>query len=310
MFLISEWIAPQGLTWLVEHGIEFEYHPTLHENPDVLCDYLKTACALIVRNQTQVNARLLSRAPYLRAIGRLGVGLDNIDVNACRERNIQIITARGANAPAVVEFVVSALLWHYRPWTEWVEETRRGQWNRRHGGGELLGKTVGIVGLGDIGRRVAETLLTFGCHLWGYDPRVGPYDSLVSTHHMQKVQDLSVLLAQSDVVTLHAQLTPKTRHLINESALDVMRQNAVLLNTARGELIDERALARQLSQGKFSRVILDVREIEPPPQPDPLAEFGERVWLTPHLAGLSDPALERTSLMILEEISRINCQNP
>ena len=298
MLLITEWTTESSLKWLDRQGIVYHYAPEGYRHLETLSEPLKTAVGLVVRNQTPVTSELLAQAPNLKAIGRLGVGLDNINLKACQERGIPVLTARGANAPAVVEYVLGALLWHSRPLP-----LEMGQWQRHPGGAELHQQNIGVVGFGDIGRRIADVLWMLGATLWVYDPRLGPYDPAVSSHKVRRIPDLETLLKNCDIVTLHAALTPATYHLLNHKTLSLMPDHAMLVNTARGQLIDENALLEQLQNGRFSRVVLDVREIEPPRQPDPLSEFSDRVWLTPHVAGLTDAAQERTCSMIMESLA-------
>lgn len=304
MLVISEWIPDDSLDWLRSQEISFLYDPRLYQNAEALSEALGQARGLVVRNRTQVTASLLAAGPELRAVGRLGVGLDNLDLAACQQRGVTVIVPRGANAPSVVEYVVGALLWHYRAWAEWLADTKNGIWNRQRGGQEIYGKTVGIVGYGDIGHRVEEALRALGANILVFDPHLGPFDRAVMQHHVCRSDTLASLLEQSDVVTLHAPLNPSTFHLLDDEMLRHMHPHAVLINTARGDLIDEIALAAHLERRRFDRVILDVRAEEPPPLPDALAAYDDRVWLTPHIAGMSHPAQDRIAQGVFIEISR------
>ncbi|PSR33670.1 MAG: phosphoglycerate dehydrogenase, partial [Sulfobacillus benefaciens] len=189
MLLITEWTTESSLKWLDRQGIVYHYAPEGHRHLETLSEPLKSAVALVVRNQTPVTSELLAQAPSLKAIGRLGVGLDNINLKACQERGIPVLTARGANAPAVVEYVLGALLRHSRPLP-----LEMGQWQRHPGGAELHQQHIGVVGFGDIGRRIADVLWMLGATLWVYDPRLGPYDPAVSSHKVRRVLDLETLL--------------------------------------------------------------------------------------------------------------------
>jgi len=262
---------------------------------------LAQATAWVVRNRTPVTAPWLLKAPRLQVIGRLGVGLDNIDLAACRERGLPVVYAKSANAAAVVEYVLTALLWSVRPWIDWVPRTKAGEWNRRLGGHELFGRTLGILGLGDIGSRVARTAHQLGMRIVAYDPHVSPYHALASDGTVMLVDSLEAVLEMADAVTLHLPQNPHTWHLMNASRLERMKPQATLINTARGGLIDEQALYAVLSQGHLRHVFLDVREEEPPPEPDPLATVS-RVYLTPHIAGLTEEALVRTTRLVLDDV--------
>ncbi len=304
MLVISEWVPDDSLNGLRTKDIAFLYDPDLYRNPVALGEALHLAQGLVVRNRTHVTETLLHRAPQLRAVGRLGVGLDNIDVPACREQGIALVVPRGANAPSVVEYVVRALLSHYRPWTPLCSDMQKGLWNRQPDGEEICGKVVGIVGYGDIGHRVGEALSALGTTIWAYDPHLGAFDRAVMHHHVHRANTLFELLRESDIVTLHAPLNASTFHMLNQETLAHCRQNAVLINTARGDLIDEIALVDHLDRNRFDRVILDVRAKEPPAVPDALTQYHDRVWLTPHIAGVTEPAQRRITEWVFQEIAQ------
>lgn len=303
MMVITEWIPPASLSWLNANKIAYLYDPLLYQNVERLTQILPKATILLVRNRTVVNPGLLDRSLQLRAVGRLGVGLDNIDLAACQKRGIAVVVPKGANAPSVVEYVVAALLRHYRPWTSWFSTAPHGVWTRQAGGDEIYDKTIGIVGYGDIGHRVAEALIALGARILVYDPHLGPFDRAIMQRRVGQSDTLAALLERSNVVTLHAPLNSSTFHLLNDKMLYQMREDAVLVNTARGHLIDETALEAHLARGRFGRVILDVRAEEPPKDPDPLARYPDRVWLTPHVAGLSEPAQGRIVEGVFRQIT-------
>lgn len=293
MLVITEWVSPASCQWLSEKQIPYVYNPLLYRDLESLSQVLQTATGLLVRNQTMVTNELLDKAPQLRVVGRLGVGLDNIDLLACHARGVAVVVPKGANAPSVVEYVVAAILGHYRPWAPWFLASPRGAWNRQAGGGEIYGKTIGIVGYGDIGHRVAEALTALGARIMVFDPHLGPFDRAIMQHRVCRADTLASLLERSNVITLHAPLNSSTFHMLNDSMLTYMGEDTVLVNTARGQLIDETALVAHLERHRFGRVILDVRAEEPPKEPDPLTRYPDRVWLTPHIAGLSEPAQAR-----------------
>lgn len=285
-------------------GHPYLYHPELWLNPDRLAQVIGGAQALIVRNHTVITAELLDAAPTLRVIGRLGVGLDNIDLTAAAARKVIVVHAHGTNAIAVLEYVLAALLYSMRPWLDWSHQTKHGIWQRRAGGREVFGKSLGIIGMGDIGSRVARATRRLGMTVYGYDPHVAAFHPLIADGTVIASPSIDVLLGQADVVTLHAPLRPDTYHLLNADTLRHLRSGAVLINTARGALIDEKALADWLFTDHLSQVFLDVREQEPPPWPDPLARFPQ-VRLTPHLAGLTEEALARTATQVLTDVDRV-----
>ncbi len=303
MLVITEWIPPAGLRWLNDKQIPHLYDPLLHQDLEPLRHALQNATGLVVRNRTLVTKELLDKAPKLRAVGRLGVGLDNIDLAACHAKGVAVVVPKGANAPSVVEYVTAALLGHYRPWNPWFQASLYSGWDRQAGGGEIYDKTVGIVGYGDIGHRVAEALTALGAHIMVFDPHLGPFDRAIMQHRVCRSDTLEYLLEHSDVVTLHAPLNSSTFHMLNDPMLTRMQEDAVLVNTARGQLIDETALVAHVERGRLARVILDVRAKEPPEEPDSLARYTDRVWLTPHIAGLSEPAQARVVKGVLRELT-------
>jgi D-3-phosphoglycerate dehydrogenase len=304
MILVTEMLAPPGPALLAGSGQRIHSDPLLWNEPERLRALLPEAQALIVRNQTRVTAQLLEAAPNLRVIGRLGVGLDNIDLEAARARGIVVTAGRNANAIAVAEYVLAAMLHAARELAAADASVRAGGWDRvRFGGTELWGRTLGLIGVGEIGRRVAARASAFGMHVIGYDPLLGPYDFAPQEQGIALVA-LDEVLAQSDVLSLHVPLLPVTRHLINADTLSRMQEHAILINTSRGGIIDEGALLSALNAGRPRLAVLDVREIEPPPAGDPLLAC-PAVLLTPHIAGLTVQAQERTSRLVVGDVLRV-----
>ncbi|HYK83220.1 MAG TPA: phosphoglycerate dehydrogenase [Gemmatimonadales bacterium] len=251
--------------------------------------------ALIVRSETRVTADLLTRAPLLRVIARAGTGVDNIDVPAATRRGVVVMNAPGANTVSAAEHAMGLLLALVRhiPWA--AEAMRRGEWDRkRFEGRELRGKTMGIVGLGRIGGHVAQLAQAFGMQVVGHDPYLSPERA---AELRVRLLPLEQLLRQADVVTLHVAHTEQTHHLINAERLKLMKPTAVLVNTARGELVDEAALADALREQRIGGAAVDVFAVEPLPADAPLRKL-ERVILTPHLAASTAEAQERVSVEI------------
>lgn len=303
MIIATEWMDQIGQERLRMLHYESLYAPDLWQHQDALGAMLRKATALVIRNRTAITSDLLDQAPHLRVIGRLGVGLDNIDLAACHARGIHVVYARSANAIAVVEYVMGALLYSVRPWLRWSDDTKAGNWQRSLGGRELYGKSLGIVGLGDIGSRIARMARFLGMRVQCYDPHVAPFHPLIVDGTVQASLTLEALLATVDVLSLHAPLRSDTYHLLNKTTIPLMKSGMVVINTARGALIDENALREALMAHVLKAVFLDVREIEPPLQPDPLAAFPE-VYLTPHIAGLTQEAMERTTHLVLDDVMR------
>lgn len=301
--LISEFITSQALETLrSEHSVVYE--PDIYKNRPALIAALQKIDGLIVRNLTQVNEELLASAPHLRVIGRLGVGLENIELPACAKRNIKVIPATGANAESVAEYVVGAAVALTRGFIPATSATLNGQWPRPHFSGyhEFLGKTIGIVGFGSIGRVVAKKAHAFGLHSLAYDPML-PLGSVTLDGFSVNLLSLDELLAKSDVVTLHLPLLSETKNLFNASILDQMKQGASLVNTARGGIVDELALAERLRSGRLGGAAIDVFQSEPAKD---LSHFAgiENLILTPHIAGVTLESNERVSQMIADEVNQ------
>lgn len=290
-------------TWLTERYVVV-YDAHLHESRERLVAAAEQARALVVRNKTRVDRELLARLPRLEAIGRLGVGLDNIDLAACRERGVTVVTARGCNANAVAEYVIAAMFQPVRFLSRCDETTRDGGWNReRCIGGELHGKTLGLVGVGDIGQRVAVRARALGMQVIAHDPFVSPSSLLVQDFGVQLVS-MADVCGRSDFLSLHVPLTSETHHLLGEPELAAMKETAVLINTSRGAIVDETALLAALQQHPRRFAVLDVREQEPPGDDDQLARL-PGVLLTPHIAGITRESSERVANLVLGDIDRV-----
>lgn len=304
MIVVTEMLAAPGPELLEASGRPVKLEPTLWRDLARLHLVLGEAEALIVRNQTRVTAELLDAAPRLRVVGRLGVGLDNIDLEGARTRGITVTAARNANAIAVAEYVMAAMLHIARNFAAADASVRAGKWDRvEFGGTELWGHTLGLVGVGEIGRRVAKRARAFGMSVIGYDPLIGPYDFAPAEQEITLLS-LDELLARADVVSLHVPLVSATRHLIDAKRLSQMCQHAVLINTSRGGIVDEVALLDALTSERLYRAVLDVSEVEPLPAESPLRSC-ETVILTPHIAGLTAEAQERTSHLVITDVLRV-----
>ncbi len=300
--VISEFMDEGAVASLAARH-DTHYDQGLVDRPDELRQRLAPADALIVRNRTQVGAALLDAAPRLRVVGRLGVGLDNIDVEACRARRIDVIPATGANAQAVAEYVIGAAMLLLRGAYTASAEVAGGGWPRAalSSGREIGGKTLGIVGFGSIGRCVARLGRASGMRCIGCDAEL-PDAAPEWDEHGVAPRALGVLLAEADVVTLHVPLVAATRNLIDAARLAQMRPGAILINTARGGVVDEAAVAQALRSGHLGGAALDVFAQEPLPAGTPLAGC-PNLLLTPHIAGVTAESNVRVSTMIAERVA-------
>ena len=281
---------------------DVHYDPDLHGDTAAVASLLGPARALIVRNRTRVDGTLLAAAPRLIAVGRLGVGLDNIDVDACAERGVSVHPATGANVVAVAEYVIAATLLMLRGAYHSTERVLAGEWPRNALiGREANGKTLGIVGFGAIGRAVAQRADALGIDIAAFDPVLPPGDSAWRTSGVRRFDDLHAMLGTCDVLTLHVPLTDGTRHLVAAGEIAAMKRGACIVNTARGGVLDETAMAEALACGRLGAAALDVFEDEPLPADSPLTGV-PNLYLTPHIAGLTEEANARTGELIASRI--------
>lgn len=302
--VVTEFMDDSGLAVLRDAGANVIADEGLWRESNPLLDVVGSADALIVRNQTQVDRRLLQSARRLKVVGRLGVGLDNIDVEACRERGIPVVFARGVNAPAVAEYVLAAMFSLVRPLLTAATAVRAGTWPRQaFTGGELRGKRLGVVGFGAVGREVAGRARAIGMDVITYDPMMDPQSQQLVELGVA-YRELPELLTVADFVTLHVPLTPGTRHMIGPHQLRTMKPHAYLINTARGEIIDEEALFKALQEGQIAGAALDVRSIEPPPAGDKLSAL-ECVISTPHVAGLTVESQAEIGMSVARDVLRV-----
>ncbi|MFZ4451254.1 hydroxyacid dehydrogenase [Salibacterium aidingense] len=299
--VITELNWPIGMDLLKEEGFEVLYDPDLWKKRGELEDALQDAAALIVRNQTSVDERLLQKGVHLKAVGRLGVGLDNIDLEAAKRADIEVITAKNANAASVAEYVMSAMFHVTRPLGAAAQDVKAGRWDRRgFTKGELYGKTLGLVGTGETGLRAAGRAKALGMKVIGYDPFVKPYDYAVMETGIEMMA-LDEVLQHADFVSLHVPLTPATQYLMNRDRLQQMKPASWIINSSRGGVIKEDDLFHAVENGEISGAFLDVIENEPIDPTHPLLSL-ENCFITPHIAGLTEEAQSRTSKMIAEEI--------
>lgn len=288
-------------------GFDVLYDATLADRPDDLARAVAESRALIVRNRTQVRGSLLAAAPRLQAVGRLGVGLDNIDVEACRARDVAVYPATGANDVSVAEYVIATAMLLLRGAYGATADVIAGAWPRnRLMGREIMGKRLGLVGFGSIARETGQRAAALGLEVVAHDPYV-PADSAAWTQPWGRVASLSLddLLTTSDVVSLHVPLTPETRNLLGREALARMKSDAILVNAARGGVVDEAALAEALTAGRLGGAALDVFEEEPLSAAKAAIFAGcPNLVLTPHIAGVAVESNTRVSWVTVDAVRR------
>lgn len=265
---------------------------------ETLNSEIADADALIVRSATKVTADLLDKAPRLRAVGRAGVGVDNIDLDAATTRGVLVMSTPGGNAISVAEHTFALLLSLARQVPRLDKAMHEGRWEKSSAAGtELRGKTLGLIGLGRIGSEVALRADAFDMRVLGYDP----YISEAAAKEIQvELAPLEKLLAESDFVSLHTALSPATQNLISTKTIALMKKGARLVNAARGELVDEPALAEALKSGKLAGAALDVFAQEPPKN-SPLIGL-PNVIATPHVAGSTAEAQEEVGTQVAVQI--------
>lgn len=296
--VISEFMSDLAVARLARR-YDTLYDPALVDRPQDLAEAVRQARVLIVRNRTQLRGALLENAARLACVGRLGVGLDNIDVEACRARGIAVYPATGANDLSVAEYVITAALTLLRGAWFSTADVAAGRWPRqRLIGRELAGRTMGLIGYGAIAREVAWRAQALGMQVAAHDPHLLASDP---AWRLARNVSLDGLLEIADVISLHVPLTDATRHMIGARQLASMKRSAILVNAARGGVVDEAALAEALRGGRIGGAALDVFETEPL-----TAEAGAlfagipNLVLTPHIAGVTEESNERVSELVAD----------
>lgn len=302
MILITEFMDEVAVETLTV-GFDVAYVPELADTQANIPDRIAEAQALIVRNRTQVTDALLSVAPNLKCVGRLGVGLDNIDIEACKNRSVAVFPALGANNVSVVESVIASAMALLRNAYQVNDLMAAGEWPRQLcSGRELSGKRLGLIGFGSIAQDTAKAAQASGVSVCAYDPFLSDTDEC-----WDKVENvtLEALLASSDIVSLHTPLTIDTHHLMNAKRFEQMKPGAILINAARGGVVDEAAMAEALKTGKLAGAALDVFENEPLSEADGQKFAGlKNLILTPHIGGVTVDSNKRVSAMIATKIAQ------
>src|SRR6516165_2606406 len=262
--LIAEPMAPAGIEL-------FQAQPgwnTIISNPKEFANHLAEADALLVRSAVQVDKAVLEKAPRLRVIGRAGVGVDNVDLDAATAAGVLVMNTPGGNAISVAEHTLALMLAMARRVPQANASTRAGRWEKKKFlGSELRGKTLGIIGLGSIGREVVKRARAFEMRIVAHDPYV---TSAIANDLGVELLDLAALYAQSDYLSLHVAATPETQGMLGRAAFAQMKDGVRVVNCARGELVDESALKEAIASGKVADAALDVFSKEPAPAENPL----------------------------------------
>lgn len=280
-----------------------ECQPDLWKSPAQLAEAIRDCRALIVRNQTQVNAVLLAAAPQLMVVGRAGVGLDNVDLQAAAQAGIVVSSTPDQNAISVAELAIGFMLSLARFIPAATNDTTAGKWSRnKFVGVELFGKTLGIVGAGKIGYLTASRARAFGMKVLAYDPFLSP-DNVLLAELQAELVSLDELLARADVVSCHLPATPQTANIFNAARFGAMKAHSYFINTSRGSVVVENDLVAALKSGHLAGAALDVRSAEPPVAGE--LETLSNVILTPHIAAFTREAQDRVSRAICEDIARV-----
>jgi len=278
-----------------------EVEKTKNEQPlkkDELIEKIKECHALILGIE-KITAEIMDQAKNLIIIARYGVGYDNIDIEAATKRGIIVTYTPHANSTSVAEHTFALILSLLKKIVEANLSIKSGEWiGTKFVGVELEGKTIGIIGTGAIGKKVARIAKGFNMNILLYDIIK---DENLERNLNAKYVDLKELLLNSDIVSIHVPLTPETRHMISEEEFKIMKKNAIIVNTARGEIIDEKALIKALKEKWIAGAALDVFEKEPPDEDNPLLKM-DNVICTPHSAAFTIDALKRMDKMIVEDV--------
>ncbi|MEM1578303.1 MAG: phosphoglycerate dehydrogenase [Archaeoglobaceae archaeon] len=295
--LVAEQISEEAVEWLRKEGLEVDVKLGLKK--DEILDIIHDYDALIVRSQIKVDRDILERARSLKIIARAGVGVDNIDLETATQKGVIVVNAPGGNTVSTAEHAIALMFAVARKVPQAYLSMKSKKWDRkRFLGFELRGKTVGIIGLGRVGYEVAKRCKALEMNVIAYDP-------YISVERAQKIGvklvNLQTLLKESDIITIHVPKTKETVGLIGKKEIELMKKDVIIINTARGGIIDEKALVEGLESGKIWGVGIDVYEKEPPDFESPIFKF-ENVVTTPHIAASTREAQLIVGKIIAEDI--------
>ena len=299
--LVADKISPKGVAYLRQQP-GFEVVEAYGSSPAKVLELVKDVHAIAVRSETKITAEVLAAAPLLKVVGRAGVGVDNVDVDAATERGVIVMNTPLGNTVATAELTFTHILCGARPVPQAAASMKAGQWDRKSFSGiELFRKTLGVVGLGRIGTEVAKRAQAFGMRVLAYDPYLSP--ARAKAIQVEAVT-LDELLAQADYITVHMPLTDQTKYMIDEAAIAKCRKGVRLFNCARGGIIKEAALIAGLKSGQVAAAGLDVYEDEPLAVDSDLRKL-PNVTLTPHLGASTAEAQDAVGIEIAEQIADV-----
>jgi D-3-phosphoglycerate dehydrogenase len=295
--IVCDSIDEKGIQILKNAGLNVDYLPEILQHELII--KVKDYDVIIVRSRTKITKDVINSATRTKIIARVGVGLDNIDTLEAQKKNIEVINAGEASVNAVSELVLGLMLSLSRNIPNANSATKQGKWIKKDlMGVELKGKYLGIIGLGKIGRNVARLARGLRMNLIGYD--VVPIDKTFAQEVSLITTDIKTLIESSDYITCHVPFTEQTKHLINKEMLSIMKNGSYLINTSRGEVIDEQALIECLKNKKIGGAALDVYETEPPTNKE-LLEL-DNLICTPHIGAQTKEGQELASTVIAEKI--------
>ena len=297
--LVADPISERGVAELAAGGaLDVTVKTGLKE--EQLLEIIGEYSGLVVRSQTKATAKLLAAAGKLRAIGRAGVGVDNVDVEAATKNGIIVMNTPGGNTISTAEHAFSLLMSLARNIPQAHATMKEGKWDRKKfEGTELNGKTLAVIGMGRIGTEVAKRAMAFNMTVLAYDPYLSA--SRATALQVELVENLDDLLPRADFITLHMPSTPETRHLLNAERIGKMKPGVRIINAARGDLIEAGALAEAIKSGHVAGAAIDVYEVEPPPADFPLRDL-PNVVLTPHLGASTLEAQENVGIEVAQSI--------
>ncbi|MCS5545786.1 MAG: hypothetical protein NZ867_03140 [SAR324 cluster bacterium] len=297
--LITEFMEQDSVNKISKH-FDVSYNPSLHENIEELGSQIASVDAIIVRNKTQLNEALLTKARKLGFVGRLGVGLDNIDTDYCSEKSIVVQPATGMNTDSVAEYVISCSLSLLKNIPPLNQGTVSGKWPRSPiKSRELQGKTIGLLGFGVIGKKVSMLAQAFGSKVVAHDPYIPQSDAEKYNISLVKSRDL---FECADIISIHLPLTGETKNLLNYSSFSEMKNKPITINSSRGSIVNQGELIKAYNDGLINGFALDVYESEPVEE-DFCSNISSNMncILTPHIAGVTIESNTRVSQFIADK---------